>query len=94
MYLTINWIWTTLFQHHLKLLKGCKVKIHLRKKRIDKTKKQLCSIICNLIAVNIAFILVNHASNLISDYLCKNQNCSHYHKLTQNNWFCDTNKYN
>ena len=49
--------------------------------------------ICNLIAVNTAVILVNHASNLVSDYLNKTQNCSNYHKLTQNNRFCDTNKY-
>ena len=56
----------------------------LEKKHTDK-KTQLCSIISNLIAVNIAVILVNHASNLVCDYLHKNKNCSHYHKLIQNN---------
>ena len=49
--------------------------------------------ICNLIAVNTTVILVNHTSNLVSDYLNKTQNCSHYHKLIQNNRFCNKNKY-
>ena len=31
------------------------------------------------------FFFFNHASNLVSDYIHKNSNCSHCHKLTQNN---------